>query len=57
MSGVLLVQPLSSALDHFFNHQTHHRGQAHGLISAAGATPPALDLVYYEREVGVCRTV
>lgn len=23
---------------HFFNHQTHHRGQAHALITAAGET-------------------
>jgi uncharacterized damage-inducible protein DinB len=21
---------------HFFNHQTHHRGQAHAMITAAG---------------------
>src|SRR4029079_13276390 len=27
-------QRLSDALDHFFNHQTHHRGQAHCLLTA-----------------------
>ena len=28
-----ITQPLAPALSHFFNHQTHHRGQAHGLIT------------------------
>ena len=27
-----IEQPLAPALDHFFNHQTHHRGQAHALL-------------------------
>ncbi|MBC6980976.1 DinB family protein [Caulobacter sp. 17J80-11] len=57
MSGVALEQTLSSALDHVFNHQTHHRGQAHGLLSLAGVEPPALDLVYFQREAGITRTV
>jgi uncharacterized damage-inducible protein DinB len=29
---------------HFFNHQTHHRGQAHALITAAGQQPGDTDL-------------
>jgi uncharacterized damage-inducible protein DinB len=29
---------------HLFNHQTHHRGQAHGLITQAGVRPAATDL-------------
>jgi uncharacterized damage-inducible protein DinB len=29
---------------HFFNHQTHHRGQAHALISAAGEQTGDTDL-------------
>jgi uncharacterized damage-inducible protein DinB len=37
-------------LMHFFNHQAHHRGQAHGLLSHAGASPPPLDLIHYFRE-------
>ena len=32
---------------HFFNHQTHHRGQIHDQLSQAGAHPPQLDLVYF----------
>ena len=31
-----ITQPLSPALTHFFNHQTHHRGQAHCLITQSG---------------------
>ena len=29
---------------HFFNHQTHHRGQAHAMLTAAGARPGDTDL-------------
>ena len=29
---------------HFFNHQTHHRGQAHALITAAGEATDDTDL-------------
>jgi uncharacterized damage-inducible protein DinB len=36
--------PLSVVLTHIFNHQTHHRGQAHALVTAAGATPGDTDL-------------
>jgi len=36
---------LSLLLPHFFNHQTHHRGQVHALLTQAGiADPPVLDL-------------
>ena len=39
--------PMRWALAHFFNHQTHHRGQAHGLLSATPVPPPPLDLLYF----------
>ena len=32
------------AVAHFFNHQAHHRGQIHVLISQSSAQPPSLDL-------------
>jgi uncharacterized damage-inducible protein DinB len=32
-------------LSHFFNHQTHHRGQATALLFQAGADPGATDLI------------
>jgi uncharacterized damage-inducible protein DinB len=45
-------QPLAPALAHFFNHQTHHRGQAHGILTGFGAKAPELDLLLYQREIG-----
>ncbi|MGB0670368.1 MAG: DinB family protein, partial [Rhodospirillales bacterium] len=38
-------------LSQIFNHGTHHRGQAHGAISALGGNPPPLDLMFYLRDV------
>jgi uncharacterized damage-inducible protein DinB len=50
-----ITQPLAPALSHFFNHQTHHRGQAHALLSAIAGNEaaPSLDLLLYQRETGV----
>jgi uncharacterized damage-inducible protein DinB len=49
-----IEQPLAPALDHFFNHQTHHRGQAHALLSAVTGNDatPSFDLIIYQRETG-----
>jgi uncharacterized damage-inducible protein DinB len=49
-----IEQILAPALDHFFNHQTHHRGQAHALISAilGNDRTPSFDLIIYQRETG-----
>jgi uncharacterized damage-inducible protein DinB len=30
-------------LAHLFNHQTHHRGQAHAMLSGSAIAPPQLD--------------
>jgi uncharacterized damage-inducible protein DinB len=50
-----ITQPLRSAMAHFFNHQTHHRGQAHCLVTeiAGNAAMPSLDLILYQRETGI----
>jgi uncharacterized damage-inducible protein DinB len=32
------------AFSHFFNHQTHHRGQIHVMLSQTPVAPPSLDL-------------
>jgi len=50
-----IEQSLAPALDHFFNHQTHHRGQAHALLSAmiGNDATPSFDLIIYQRESGV----
>ena len=38
---------------HVFNHQTHHRGQAHtGLSIITGQEPPSLDMIIYARAKG-----
>ncbi|MCC6948667.1 MAG: damage-inducible protein DinB [Bradyrhizobiaceae bacterium] len=49
-----ITQPLAPALDHFFNHQTHHRGQAHALLTAIGGHDfaPSFDLILFQREAG-----
>ena len=39
------VQPLSPALDHWFNHQAHHRGQATTLFSQCGVDVGVTDLL------------
>jgi uncharacterized damage-inducible protein DinB len=31
-------------VSHFFNHQTHHRGQVHDLLTQTEVEPPVLDL-------------
>jgi uncharacterized damage-inducible protein DinB len=45
------TQSLGSALLHFFNHQTHHRGQVHALMTALAGrdAAPSLDLVLFQR--------
>jgi uncharacterized damage-inducible protein DinB len=43
--------PLGLILQHFFNHQTHHRGQIHDMLSQTLVAPPPLDLLYYAREM------
>jgi uncharacterized damage-inducible protein DinB len=50
-----ITQPLAPALTHLFNHQTHHRGQAHGLVSmiAGNDAAPSLDLILFQRKTGL----
>ena len=38
------VETAHVACSHLFNHQTHHRGQVHVMLSRAQVAPPALDL-------------
>jgi uncharacterized damage-inducible protein DinB len=47
-----IAQPLAPALMHFFNHQTHHRGQVHCLLTGLAGDAPSLDLLAYQRETG-----
>ena len=38
---------LSVSLAHLFNHQTHHRGQAHAILTRLKGEAPPLDLIYF----------
>ena len=49
--GERFAEPLAPVLAHFLNHQTHHRGQAHDMLSQAGIEPPSLDLILCVREL------
>jgi len=50
MAGKPQQQPLQDILLHLFNHQTHHRGQAHACCSIlTGSGPPSLDLLLFQR--------
>ncbi len=42
-------QRLAPALAHLFNHQTHHRGQTHAILTTLGKPAPSLDLIYFQR--------
>lgn len=42
-------QQLAPALAHWFNHQTHHRGQVHALLTGLAGQAPELDLLYFQR--------
>lgn len=48
-----IEQELGYALPHVFNHQTHHRGQVHGLLTRITGDAPSLDLILYQRETGI----
>jgi len=36
-----------------FNHQTHHRGQVHCMLTQAGIDPPPIDVIEYFSEIGL----
>jgi uncharacterized damage-inducible protein DinB len=57
LAGVPQRTPLREILAHFFNHQTHHRGQVHAALTRLGvAEPPPLDLLILQRERAAQRT-
>jgi len=42
--GRILRDPNAMLLAHLFNHQTHHRGQVHDMLSQTDVPPPSLDM-------------
>src|SRR5213079_2984057 len=49
-AGKKFTHPLSPALVHLFNHQTHHRGQLTTLLSQLGIDPGVTDAMAFYRE-------
>jgi uncharacterized damage-inducible protein DinB len=52
-SGDSHATPMAIVLGHMFNHETHHRGQVHDMLSQTDVPPPSLDMIVYVREIGV----
>jgi uncharacterized damage-inducible protein DinB len=53
LSGAPQRQRRRDILAHVFNHQTHHRGQAHAILTTLGVREPEpLDLLILQRERG-----
>jgi uncharacterized damage-inducible protein DinB len=48
-AGRELTKPKGLLIAHLFNHQTHHRGQVHCLLTQCGAKPDATDLPFQPR--------
>jgi len=43
-----VCKPRALLIAHIFNHQTHHRGQVHAMLTAAGAKPDDTDLPFMD---------
>ena len=54
MSGITgreVRLPVATCVTHMFNHQTHHRGQVHAMMTAAGLRAPISDIVFMPEDV------
>ena len=52
-SGLLqrdATTPFARTVVHFFNHQTHHRGQVHAMLTSAGQDAPVTDLIFMSED-------
>lgn len=47
-----ITQRLGPAVSHFFNHQTHHRGQCHMILTSLGKPSVTLDMISFQRNAG-----
>jgi uncharacterized damage-inducible protein DinB len=50
VSGGMTTRSTALLVAHFFNHQTHHRGQVHAMLTAAGAKTEMTDLGFMPAE-------
>ena len=46
-----ITKPLGLCIAHFFNHQTHHRGQVHAMLTAAGQKTIDSDIPFMPEEM------
>lgn len=44
--GRELTTQIDTSVVHFFNHQTHHRGQIHAMLTAMGKAAPVSDVIF-----------
>jgi uncharacterized damage-inducible protein DinB len=49
--GKDMTRPRALCIVQLFNHQTHHRGQVHAMLTAAGARPEDTDLPFMPEEI------
>lgn len=47
------IERADRVLLHLFQHQIHHRGQTHGLLSATAVAPPQLDEYFLDQDRGL----
>ena len=47
-----VTHPVGPTLAHVFNHQTHHRGQVHMILTALGKPSITLDMISFLRDEG-----
>jgi uncharacterized damage-inducible protein DinB len=47
-----VTEPLGVMLAHVFNHQTHHRGQVHAILTSLGKPSVVLDMITFLRGDG-----
>ncbi len=47
------IEPIVRLLAHLFQHQIHHRGQVHGMLSATRIAPPQLDEFFCANEAAL----
>lgn len=50
VKGAEMSRPMALCVIHLFNHQTHHRGQVHAMLTRAGLAAPVTDLAFMPEE-------
>lgn len=50
VKGSEISSPLALCVAHMFNHQTHHRGQVHAMLTRVGLPAPETDLAFMPEE-------